>query len=229
MKSEFSNARLDKHPHFCIFDQQLKMTDFFFFFFTHTASSSFFPQGSVDLLITGSEVHYQCVHCQPSWLGLDEGHTDLIRLSWVLITSWVERLCFHQCCLSPVVLAITGNCDSLIPHGQTDALSQLIWFLKAYLQSRKMNQMMMNRQTQKIAQVLKNKKLLFTPNGSAMTFYNNKVHCCSAETAEYGCDDIHSCCHRYGHGNFASQLCTLAGNMNALQKAFLHEVTWEKA
>lgn len=88
-----------------------------------------------------------------------------------------------------------------------------------------MNQMMMNRQTQKIAQVLKNKKLLFTPNGSAMTFYNNKVHCCSAETAECGRDDIHSCCHHYGHGNFASQLCTLAGNMNALQKTFLHKVT----
>lgn len=32
MKSEFSNARLDKHPHFCIFDQQLKMTDFLFIF-----------------------------------------------------------------------------------------------------------------------------------------------------------------------------------------------------
>lgn len=55
-----------------------------------------------------------------------------------------------------------------------------------------------------------------------MTFYNNKLHCCSAETAEYGYDDIHSCCHHYGYGNFAPRLRTLAGTMNALQNTFLH-------
>lgn len=51
-----------------------------------------FPRwGGGVLLITGSEVHYQCVHCQPSWLGLGEGHTDLIRLSWALITSQEKK------------------------------------------------------------------------------------------------------------------------------------------
>lgn len=88
-----------------------------------------------------------------------------------------------------------------------------------------MNYMMINKQMNKISPVLKQKKHLFTSNGSAMTFYNNKPHCCSAETAEYGCDDIHSCCHHYGYGNFAPQLGTLAGTMNALQNTFLHGVT----
>jgi len=73
-----------------------------------------------------------------------------------------------------------------------------------------------------------NKKLLFSSNGCAMTFYNNKPHCCGAEPAEHGYDDIHNCCHHYSYGNFAAQLCTLAGTMNALQNPFLHEVTWEK-
>lgn len=52
-----------------------------------------------------------------------------------------------------------------------------------------------------------------------MTFYNNKVHCWSAETAEYGYDDIHSCCHHYGYGNFASQLRTLAGKYERSPKS----------
>lgn len=55
-----------------------------------------------------------------------------------------------------------------------------------------------------------------------MTFYNNKPHCCSGKTAEYGYDDIHSCCHHYCYGNFVRQLHTLAGTMNALQNTFLH-------
>lgn len=88
-----------------------------------------------------------------------------------------------------------------------------------------MNYLMIKKKTHKIAPVLKHKRLLFTSNGSAMTFYNNKLHFCSAETAEYGYDDIHSCCHHYGYGNFAPQLCTLAGTMNALQNTFLHGVT----
>ena len=54
-----------------------------------------------------------------------------------------------------------------------------------------------------------------------MTFHNNKLHCCGAETAEYGYDDIHSCCHHYGYGNFAPQLCTLASAMDALQNTFI--------
>ncbi len=84
---------------------------------------------------------------------------------------------------------------------------------------------MINMKMHKIAPVLKHKKLLFTSNGSAMTFYNNKLRCCSAETAEYGYDDIHSCCHHYSYGNFAPQLRALAGTMNALQNTFLHGVT----
>lgn len=88
-----------------------------------------------------------------------------------------------------------------------------------------MNYMTTNKQTHENAPVLKDKKLLFTSNGSAMTFYNNKLHCCSAETAEYGYDDIHSCCHHYSYGNFTPQLRTLAGTMNALQNTFLHGVT----
>lgn len=71
---------------------------------SHSTSSATFPQGRVDLLITGSEVHYRCVHCQPSWLGLQEGHTDLIRRSWVLITSPAERLWLHLCRLAQVLL-----------------------------------------------------------------------------------------------------------------------------
>lgn len=78
---------------------------------SHSAFSATFPQGSEDLLITGSEVHYQCVHCQPSWLGLEEGHTDLIRRSWVLITSRAERLWFHQCRRAQVVLTNTVDCE----------------------------------------------------------------------------------------------------------------------
>lgn len=70
----------------------------------HSTSSAPCSWGSVDLLITGSEVHYQCAHCQPSWLGLCEGHTDLIRHSWVLITSQVKiRLWFHWRLLAQVV------------------------------------------------------------------------------------------------------------------------------
>lgn len=57
-----------------------------------------------------------------------------------------------------------------------------------------------------------------------MTFHNNKLHCCGAETAEYGYDDIHSCCHHYGYGNFAPQLCTLAGTMDALHNTFISGV-----
>lgn len=62
-----------------------------------------------------------------------------------------------------------------------------------------------------------------------MTFYNNKLHCGSADTVEYGYDDIHSCCHYYGYCNFALQLRTLVGKMNAHQNAFLHRVIGEKA
>lgn len=81
----------------------------------------------------------------------------------------------------------------------------------------------------RIAPVFTHENLLFIPNGSVMTSSNNKLHCCSGENAEYAYDDIHSCCHHYGYGNFAPQLCTLAGTMNALQNAFLCRVTWEKA
>lgn len=140
MKSEIWVEKPDKHklPDF-LFDQQLKQTEWFFSPSSHSASSSTFPQGSVDLLITGSEVHYQCVHCQPSWLGLEEGHTDLIRRSWVLITSRAGRLWFHQCRLPQVVLPNTGDYHRL---RRTDALPQLIWFLRVYLVSRTINIMM---------------------------------------------------------------------------------------
>lgn len=74
-----------------------------------------------------------------------------------------------------------------------------------------------------------NKKRLFTLNGSAMAFYDKELHCCGAEPAEYGCDDIHSCCHHYSYGNFAARLHTKVGTMNSLQNPFLHEVTWENA
>lgn len=88
-----------------------------------------------------------------------------------------------------------------------------------------MNYILVNKQTHKIAPVLKHKKLLFTSNGSAMTFYNDKLCSCIAETAKYGYDDIHSCCHHYGYGNFAPQLRTLAGTMDAFQNAILLGVT----
>lgn len=55
---------------------------------------------------------------QPSWLGLEEGHIDLIRHTWVLITSRAKRLWFHRC----LPAQVTGCCDILLLHGQTDAL-----------------------------------------------------------------------------------------------------------
>ena len=61
----------------------------------------------------------------------------------------------------------------------------------------------------KSLQSLNTEKLLFI-NGLAMTSYNNQLHSCSAETAESGYDDIHSCCHHYGYGNFAPQPRALA-------------------
>lgn len=100
---------IHKLPPFMPFEQKLKLSQLIFILFSSPQQpqylpSATFPQGSVDLLITGSEVHYQCVHCQPSWLGLEEGHRDLIRRSWVLITSRAKRLWFHQSRLAQVVV-----------------------------------------------------------------------------------------------------------------------------
>lgn len=55
---------------------------------------------------------------QPSWLRLEEGHIDLIRHTWVLITSRAKRLWLHRC----LPAQVTGCCDILLLHGQTDAL-----------------------------------------------------------------------------------------------------------
>lgn len=82
--------------------------------------------------------------------------------------------------------------------------------------------MIVNKQTHRITPRLWTWKAVVHLKWICHGIYNNKLHCNSAETAEYGYDDIHSCCHYYGYGNFAPQLSTLAATMNALQNTFLH-------
>lgn len=185
---------------------------------SHSASPAAVPWRSEDLLITGSEVHYQCVHCQPSRLGLEEGQIDLIRRSWVLITSKAKKKKEkRKGCVSPS--------DARLRWGSPPWTSRGLWSSWSDIQTvfghqNKRNKKwimwwQINKQRHKIAAVVKHRKLLLASNGSATTFKNNKRYCCSAEAAEHGYDDIHRRCHHYGYGNFALQRRTLAGRTHS--------------
>lgn len=95
--------------------------------------SATFPQGRVDPLITGSEVHYQCARCQPSWLELQEGHIDLIRRSWLLVTWPAKRLWLSVGRLARCFAATLTDCFLVYnPIGQWGRFTQSIILQEKY-------------------------------------------------------------------------------------------------